>query len=315
MYKPLIYIGTRDSQLAQWQSKEVQQLLQSNNRTVELVLIKSEGDLNLTTPLYEMGVQGIFTKTLDAALLDQRIDLAVHSYKDVPTKLADGLQIAAVLKRGNPFDILVMHHKQPTADIDTLYKNESLHIATSSIRRRSQWLNRFPGSTIENLRGNVNTRLQKLENASWHGALFAAAGLERLNITNLSTVELEWMLPAPAQGAIVIVCRKDDQQMIDACIGLNHVDTQLCTQVEKDFLRMMMGGCSTPVAAFAQIVNNEIYFKGNVLSADGIQKVTVELVESIKTFSTMGGRAAATILAEGGKEIMDSFNYTKLANE
>ncbi len=315
MDRSVIYIGTRDSQLAQWQSKEVQLLLKKNNWATELVLIKSEGDLNLTTPLYEMGVQGIFTKTLDVALLDKRIDLAVHSYKDVPTKLADGLQIAAALKRGNPFDILVLNSKQQEVDIDTLYKKGTPRIATSSIRRRAQWLNRFPNSTIENLRGNVNTRLQKLENTNWHGAVFAAAGLERLNLTNLPIVKLDWMLPAPAQGAIVIVCRKDDQQVIDACIGLNDVDTQVCTQVERDFLRKLMGGCSTPIAAYAQIVNNELFFKGNVLSTDGTRKISVELVEPTKAFSTMGARAAASILAEGGNEIMDSFNSAKLANE
>ena len=136
MDKKVIYIGTRDSQLAQWQSKQVQILLGGNNHATELVLIKSEGDINLTTPLYEMGVQGVFTKTLDAALLDNRIDIAVHSYKDVPTKLAKGLQIAAVLKRGNPYDVLVVKGKLP----GTLSENERLNIATSSTRRKAQWL-------------------------------------------------------------------------------------------------------------------------------------------------------------------------------
>ena len=315
MDRYVIYIGTRKSQLAQWQSKQVQLLLKKNNCPAELVLIKSEGDLNLTTPLYEMGVQGIFTKTLDAALLNNRIDLAVHSYKDVPTKLADGLQIAAVLRRGNPFDILVLHSKQQLTNIDTLYNHEPIRIATSSIRRKAQWLNRFPKSLLENLRGNVNTRLQKLENANWYGAVFAAAGIERLNIDNLSTVKLDWMLPAPAQGAIVIVCRKDDDKIINACASLNDFDTQVCTQVEKDFLRMLMGGCSTPIAAYAQIVNNELFFKGNILSVDGKQKVSVELIESMESFAGMGSKAAALIIANGGTAIMDSFKQTKIENE
>ena len=308
MGKKVIYIGTRDSQLAQWQSKQVQILLEGNSHTTELVLIKSEGDINLTAPLYEIGVQGIFTKTLDAALLDNRIDIAVHSYKDVPTKLAKGLQIAAVLKRGNPFDVLVGKSKSSMANPDTLSQNGRLSIATSSTRRRAQWLNRFPNSTIENLRGNVNTRLQKLYQSNWHGAVFAAAGLERLAIKNLLKIQLDWMLPSPAQGAIVIVCRENDTEIADACAAFNDFDTQVCTSVEKDFLRILMGGCSTPIAAYAQIINQKIHFKGNMLSTDGAKKISVELTELTKNFSAIGQIAAAIIIEKIGKEISNSFN-------
>ena len=174
--------------------------------------------------------------------------------------------------------------------------------------------NRFPHSTIENLRGNVNTRLQKLHQSNWQGAVFAAAGLERLAIQDLVKIQLDWMLPAPAQGAIVIVCRKNDTKITDACAAFNDFDSQVCTQVEKDFLRILMGGCSTPIAAYAQIINQEIHFKGNILSTDGAKKISVELTGPAENFSTMGQSAAAIIIEKGGKKILNSFNSKIVVN-
>src|SRR5689334_15749619 len=152
----LIRIGTRESQLAVWQATLVQQLLARNNFQSELVYIKSEGDIDLKTPLYEMGVQGVFTRSLDIALLNDKIDIAVHSMKDVPTALAKGIVQAAILKRASYKDIFV--YKNEISFLDDL--NSTATIATSSIRRKAQWLNRYPNHTIENLRGNVNTRLK-----------------------------------------------------------------------------------------------------------------------------------------------------------
>ena len=184
----IIRIGTRESQLAVWQATQVKNLLAEYGHLAELVYIKSEGDINLQTPLYEMGVQGIFTRSLDEALLANKIDIAVHSMKDVPTRLPDGMVQAAVLKRASHKDLLVYKDN----NLDALgYSNEKwteqTHnlpyiIATSSIRRKAQWLNRYPHHQIENLRGNVNTRLQKLKESNWNGAIFAAAGLERINL-------------------------------------------------------------------------------------------------------------------------------------
>jgi hydroxymethylbilane synthase len=203
----IIRIGTRESQLAVWQATLVQQMLAKVNARSELVYIKSEGDIDLQTPLYEMGVQGIFTRSLDIALLNNRIDLAVHSLKDVPTQLPKGIIHCAVLERASYKDLLVYKGDVPSL----LTQNAALTIATSSIRRKAQWLNRYPDHNIDNLRGNVNTRLKKLEESDWHGAIFAAAGLERINLRPAQSFELDWMLPAPAQGAIVVVCREDDR--------------------------------------------------------------------------------------------------------
>src|SRR6187402_2013199 len=168
-------IGTRDSQLALWQSTLVQDLLAQNGISSELVHIKSEGDINLITPLYEMGVQGIFTKTLDIALLNNTIDIAVHSMKDVPVVLAKGIQQAAVLERASYIDLLVFKR-----DLNFMEAGFKAVVASSSIRRIAQWLHRYPEHTMVSLRGNVNTRLRKLEENEWNGAIFAAAGLERI---------------------------------------------------------------------------------------------------------------------------------------
>src|SRR4051812_15242365 len=184
-------IGTRDSQLAVWQASLVKEELAKYNIKSEIVFIKTEGDVDLVTPLYEIGVQGIFTKTLDAALLSKKIDIAVHSMKDVPTLLAKGIQQAAVLQRASYKDILVFNRNGAF----TNDKNSIATIATSSIRRKAQWLNRYPKHTVENLRGNVNTRLRKVGESNWNGAIFAAAGLERIALRPENAIDLDWMLP------------------------------------------------------------------------------------------------------------------------
>ncbi len=220
--KQIIKIGTRESQLAVWQATLVKTLLEKNGVASELIYIKSEGDVDTVTPLYELGVQGIFTKALDAALINKRIDIAVHSLKDVPTKLANGIRQAAVLSRASYKDIFV--YKNDCSFLED--KNSNAIIATSSIRRIAQWLHRYPKHGIDNLRGNVNTRLRKIDEHNWNGAIFAAAGLERINLRPENSVDLDWMLPAPAQGAINIVCRSEDNFSFDACNKLNDELTQ-----------------------------------------------------------------------------------------
>jgi hydroxymethylbilane synthase len=273
-----IRIGTRESRLALWQAGEVATALSAQGFITELLPVKSDGDLDLVTPLYETGVQGIFTRSLDAALLAGKIDIAVHSYKDVPVALAKGLEVAAVLKRGNPFDILVAKDEKAFSEINTAVIQ--LVVATSSIRRKAQWLYRYKNSQIENIRGNVQTRLQKLKNSHWHGAIFAAAGLERLNIQEIESgpqLLLDWMLPAPAQGAIVVVCRENEQDILDACRLLNDNDTRTCTHAEREFLRLLQGGCSTPISAYARLDNDNFNFQGNITAPDGSESKSVSL--------------------------------------
>lgn len=306
----IIRIGTRESQLAVWQATQVKELLAQQDVTAELVYIKSEGDIDLKTPLYEMGVQGIFTRSLDIALLNNRIDIAVHSMKDVPTQLPKGIIQAAVLPRGPVKDLLVWKGEWSMANGDwTIPGKAELQIATSSIRRKAQWLNKFPSSQIHNLRGNVNTRLRKLKEENWDAAIFAAAGLERINLRPKNSIELDWMLPAPAQGAIMVVCREEDSYALNACDHFNDADTDFCTKIERDFLRALMGGCSTPISAYAEMKDDEVHFKGNILSLDGKQKAEFEITMQVWDATDMGTYAAEQILNHGGQAIADSIRY------
>ncbi len=296
----VIRIGTRESQLAVWQATQVKELLGKHGYASELVYIKSDGDTDLKTPLYEIGVQGIFTRALDIALLNSEIDIAVHSMKDVPTVMAKGIVKAAVLPRASYLDILV-----PKDDHSFTDNNRPFVIATSSIRRKAQWLNRYPGSQIENLRGNVNTRLRKVEESSWSGAIFAAAGLERIGLRPANAIDLDWMLPAPAQGAILVVCRENDTNCLDACANFHDKETSACVDIERDFLRELLGGCSTPISALAAVVDGSVIFKGNILSKDGTQKVDVEQEAAVADAANMGREAAKKLLANGGQRILE----------
>ena len=322
----VIRIGTRESQLAVWQATLVKQLLAKYNIPAELVFIKSEGDIDLQTPLYEIGVQGIFTRSLDMALVNGKIDIAVHSMKDVPTQLANGIVQAAVLKRASYKDIFVYKEGQDDILQQLGYVNgqwstvnnsllttdySTLTIATSSIRRMAQWLHRYPNTTIENLRGNVNTRLQKVTSNNWNGAIFAAAGLERINLRPKNAIDLDWMLPAPAQGAIVVVCRNTDDYCLEAGTILNDADTAICTKIERDFLRALLGGCSTPISALAEIKDNKIYFNGNILTPDGKQKATIEKIIEKDQSNDAGKMLAKEILIVGGAKIVQQLNNAK----
>jgi hydroxymethylbilane synthase len=296
-----IRIGTRESQLAVWQATQVKELLEKEGIPATLVYIKSEGDIDLKTPLYEMNVQGIFTRALDIALLNHTIDIAVHSMKDVPTRLPEGVQQAAILKRGPVHDLLV--YKK---DLQFLRRQDGpVRVATSSIRRTAQWLHKYPTHQIHNLRGNVNTRLRKLAEEDWDAAIFAQAGLERIQLRPENSVVLDWMLPAPAQGAILVACREEDEQSFAHCQPLNDPDTALCTKIERDFLRALLGGCSTPISALAEIEDGDIYFSGQLLSLDGRQNVTIEKILPVEIADGIGKDAAEELLEKGGKEIAD----------
>jgi hydroxymethylbilane synthase len=297
----VLRIGTRDSQLAVWQATLVQGLLKEAGVQSELVYMKSEGDIDTVTPLYALGVTGVFTKTLDAALLNNRIDIAVHSMKDVPVELAQGIQQAAVLKRASYKDIFV--YKEGSDFLNDF--NSEATIATGSVRRIAQWLNRYPNHKIENLRGNVNTRLRKVEENNWKGAIFAAAGLERIHLRPQKSIDLDWMLPAPAQGAIMVVCREKDDYTFKSCRSFNDEATAVCAKVERDFLSGLLGGCSTPISALAEIKNEKIVFKGNVVSPDGKQKIEIEKTISLADATNLGFSTAKEILLNGGHTIVE----------
>ncbi|MES2773549.1 MAG: hydroxymethylbilane synthase [Bacteroidota bacterium] len=328
-----IRIGTRESQLAVWQAVTVQKALQKNGIQSQLVFIKSEGDTNQVTPLYAMGVQGVFTKALDAALLGNEIDIAVHSMKDVPVQLAQGIAQAAVLERGHTADMFVWNDSRFTetenqlvlspatpareiisagmgGEIWTSQQCRQCHgfiLATSSIRRKAQWLHHFPGSVIEDIRGNINTRMQKTQAHNyWHGAMFAAAGLERIGLQAGYKTTLKWMLPAPAQGAIVVVCRTGDEPIKQSMQRLNHTDTALCVKAERDFLKTLMGGCSTPISALATRIDDKLIFEGNITETNGKGSISISLNSNIADAAETGTKAATLLLENGAKSFMDS---------
>lgn len=313
----VLRIGTRESQLAVWQATLVQEQLKEHGITSELVYIKSDGDIDLVTPLYELGVQGIFTKTLDAALLGNRIDIAVHSMKDVPTFLAKGIIQSSVLPRASYRDLLVYKGNEEELFYELGFingewsivngqtvPNSYLKIATSSIRRKAQWLNRYPAHSIANLRGNVNTRLKKVAESDWNGAIFAAAGLERIGLRPEKSIELDWMLPAPAQGAIMIVCRENDLSSFESCQLLNDANTALCTKIERDFLRTLLGGCATPISALAEITEDRVVFKGNILSIDGKEKFETTITKPVSSSEDLGISIGKQLLEMGADKIV-----------
>jgi hydroxymethylbilane synthase len=292
----VIRIGTRDSELALWQANDVKKKLDKLGYSTQLIPVKSDGDLELDQPLYSMGITGIFTKTLDVAMLTDKIDIAVHSMKDVPTILPKGIVQAAVMKRANYRDILV--HK----GLDFL--NTEGIIATGSLRRKAQWLHRYPLHEVVGLRGNVNTRLKKLEDNSWDAAIFAAAGLERLNKVPENYTELQWMVPAPAQGVMMIAAKKKDQFCVGALSSLNHKTTEICIQVEREFLKELEGGCTAPIGALAIIETDFLLFKGILLSLDGQRTVSIDKKIRLADVADFGKACAQEVLVKGGKELM-----------
>jgi hydroxymethylbilane synthase len=219
--------------------------------------------------------------------------------KDVPTALPIGIVQAAVLERANTLDILVH-----TGNLDFLEENGT--IATGSLRRQAMWLNKYPNHTVVDLRGNVNTRMQKLEDNNWSGAIFAAAGLERINLKPENCIDLNWMIPAPAQGAMVVLAMQNDAFSKDAVAELNDLETDICTYIERQFLKTLEGGCTAPIGALATFnqTDDTILFKGILLSIDGKQKIEIDKTVDISQWKKLGFNSAQEILENGGVELM-----------
>ncbi len=296
-----IRIGTRRSELATWQANKVAEKLQNAGCETELVFISSEGDLDRITPLAQMGAKGVFTKALDDALLNHQIDLAVHSYKDLPTDNPLPLKVAAVMERADPRDTLVARNGTEFLD-DADYEAV---IATGSNRRKAQWLHRYPHHKIVSLRGNVNTRLAKIEKNRWNGAIFAAAGLLRINLGRHISQYLDWMVSAPGQGAMAVMIREENHTLESIVSKLNHKQTALCTKIERDFLHDMEAGCSSPVGAFAYIKENEIHFKAIALTLDGKKRFNYEKKISDDKAHNLGHTAAVSLLKDGAIEVIN----------
>ena len=294
-------IGTRASKLALWQAEFIAAELRREylNIEVELVKIQTTGDKVLDSPLAKIGGKGLFTKEIENALAENKIDLAVHSLKDVPNELPPNFKIAAVTKRANPFDAFVSN-KFPV--IEKMPKGAV--IGTSSLRRAAQILNFFPKLKVENLRGNVDTRLKKLDAGNFDAIILAAAGLERLGYGDRINQILTEIIPAAGQGALAVEIRADDFQTSELVKFLNDEQTFQAVQIERDFLKVIGGSCQIPVGIFASILDEKIYARAVIASIDGkkiIKDFSIAPLEKIQTF---GKDLAEKILNNGGQEIL-----------
>lgn len=291
-----IRIGTRASRLALWQANFVAQKL-SENFSVELVKIQTTGDKILDAPLAKIGGKGLFTKEIETALAAGKIDLAVHSLKDVPNELPAGFEIAAVTRRENPFDAFVSNRFSSLEEIPS-----GGVIGTSSLRRAAQILNLRPDLRIENLRGNVDTRLRKLDAGDFDAVILAAAGLERLGYGSRIRKILTEIIPAAGQGALAIEIRAGDEKIHAAVKVLHDEKTGAAIQIERDFLRKIGGGCQIPVGVFAE-VGEKISVRAVIASVDG-KKILRDCTETLD-----GESFAEKMLAGGGNEILSNLEF------
>lgn len=270
----VLRIGTRASELALWQAEQVLEALRVQIElanlpiNLQLVPILSAGDQDRDSSLERFSVPGVFTKALDQALLDNKIDLAVHSMKDLPTILLDGIELACVLKRGYYDDVLVYNHRHKSKDAP------DFQVATGSVRRRSQWLYRYPTHQIQALRGNVHTRLEKLYASSWDGIILSLAGIECLGIKNLEMEILDWITPAPAQGVIAVTMRQDRDSYLHRLLHLiHHQATAYAVTQERDFLQALGSGCSLPLGALTTVYEEQWLFQATVILGDTLVQI------------------------------------------
>ena len=288
-----------------WQAQRVVENLENAGVATTLVPVKSAADLDLQTPLHAFGEVGIFTKMLDVALYEDQIDLAVHSLKDYPTTIPEDLILPAVLPRGAHQDVLIP--RESTAFMDDA-RGEAT-VATGSIRRIAQWKYHFPRHSMAPLRGNVQTRLRKLEESSWQGAIFAQAGLARVNLLPRNYVALDWMLPAPAQGTVGIICRRGDQKIVKQLQAINDPATSTRIQAERAFLNEVEGGCSAPVGAFAEIRSGNISLEAAVFELDGSKRYFRQVSAPVEQAEKLGRETARQALAAGADRVMEKLRH------
>lgn len=296
-------IGTRNSPLALWQAQEVESKLKTLGFETEIVPIISSGDKNLNQPLYALGITGVFTKDLDIALLNKEIDIAVHSLKDVPTQLPYNIQISAVLERDFPEDVLVRNDDSEPLDI------EVLKIATSSLRRRAFWLKEFPETEFTDIRGNVQTRLKKLDNGIANATIFSLAGIKRMNL-DITYEQIPFLLQAPSQGVVAIASLSDNDKLNERLKTISHKETEICVTIEREFLKTLEGGCTAPIGAKAEMLDGQIRFIGRLCSLDGKNCIETDEIFDWNDSENFGEKIALKVLENGGKELMEEIRKT-----
>jgi len=299
----ILRIATRKSPLALWQAEHVAERLRTTHPglRVELLTLVTRGDKILDAPLAKVGGKGLFVKELEQALLEGRADIAVHSMKDVPADLPEGLQLTAILPREDPRDALVSTRHATLNELPA-----DARIGTSSLRRQCQLRFRLPACRISSLRGNVGTRLEKLESEGLDAIILAAAGLIRLGMANRITQTLspEDSLPAVGQGAIGIESRQDDPAINPLLAPLHDADTATCVSAERAYNHRLNGGCQVPIAGFAELADDQIRLRGLVASPDGSRVVRGELRGPRADAELLGRRLADRLLADGADHIL-----------
>lgn len=300
-----VTIGSRGSDLALWQAKHVTALLKSNypELEVKLEIIHTMGDRVLDSSLALIGGKGVFTKEIEAALIDRRIDIAVHSLKDLPTIMEPGLHIAAVPERAPVEDAFLA--RDPCATLASL--PEGATIATGSIRRKAQILAKRPDLKVIDIRGNVPTRIQKLVDSEWDGMILATAGVERLGLFEYvrHRISTEWVLPAVGQGALGIQTRANDAATIELLRPLNDIPTLTSVAAERALLRAMGGGCQVPIGAHGRLVDGKLLLEGCVAHPDGTSVLRGSVEGDPDDAEAMGLKLANELLDQGGREILE----------
>lgn len=300
-------IATRQSPLALWQAEFIRSCLEERNADlkVELVTFVTQGDKILDTPLAKIGGKGLFVKELEAALLDGRADLAVHSMKDVPMALPEGLSLAVICEREDPFDAFVSNHYVNFNDLP-----QGAKVGTSSLRRKCQILKQRPDLEIIDLRGNVGTRLSKLDAGLYDAIILASAGLKRLGLSERirHTLPASVSLPAVGQGALGLECRENDQQVLDLIQPLLHIETSACVRAERAFNAYLEGGCQVPIAGYATLHADELHIEGRVGSVDGATLLVAELRGPVVQAEQLGEALAQQLLELGAGELLQALH-------
>ena len=309
-----IIIGTRGSELALWQSAWVASELRRLHPAiaVETVTIKTKGDKILDSPLSKIGDKGLFTKEIENALLDRSIDLAVHSLKDVPTNLSEGLTLGAIAEREDVRDVFVSHPKKKYNSLSAVPKNGT--IATGSLRRKCQLLSYRPDLTIIDIRGNLRTRRTKLEESDWDGMLLAKAGVTRLGWSQIISEILSpaLILPAVGQGALAIEIRGDDARLRTIVESLNHIPTEQATNGERALLRFLEGGCQIPIGTFGRIEGGQFVLDAVVGSIDGKRIVRGSISGPPENSRKLGESLAGELLRRGADKILQEIRMSAL---
>ncbi|MCL6245881.1 MULTISPECIES: hydroxymethylbilane synthase [Acinetobacter] len=299
----ILKIATRQSPLALWQAEHIRARLEAlhANLKVELVTFVTQGDKILDTPLAKIGGKGLFVKELEAALLDGRADLAVHSMKDVPMALPEGLSLAVICEREDPLDAFVSNTYNSFDELP-----QGAKVGTSSLRRKCQILKQRPDLEIIDLRGNVGTRLSKLDAGNYDAIILASAGLKRLGLAERirHTLEPVVSLPAVGQGALGLECRSQDQTVLDLILPLMHTETNACVRAERAFNAYLEGGCQVPIAGYATLENGQIHLEGRVGSVDGQTLLKAQQVGLPEQAEQLGVKLAQDLLAQGAGEIL-----------